>query len=321
MKRFFLDILMWVIVPLLCVIGLYVWVDPFQMVQPFSLSYFLEKSLGETNREYFSIKLFEQQKQYRNYDSFIFGSSRTSAFNPYHWKSRLDSADNVFVFTSWRENITGIAEKLAYLDASGVEINNCLIVLDCGEAYSFNSSEGAAPLTNHYYQVSGQSRLRYYWNYFYAFIARPTKMIEFTMSRDRKVVDLNNLSIDTISNTDVGYAQMIEPDYPTEIRVHDIQPSAETELPALLTDKLKEDLNKIYAVLKKHGSDYRIMVVPNFYKERVNRKDLRYIQDVFGEDSVCDFSGEQTEYTTPIFYNDVEHFNSYVGWQLIERMF
>ena len=48
MKRFILQILVWIGIPICLLIGLYVALDPYRIVFPYSISYFIEKPLSKT---------------------------------------------------------------------------------------------------------------------------------------------------------------------------------------------------------------------------------------------------------------------------------
>lgn len=319
MRRFLLKICIWAILPLITLISFYIWIDPFRVARPFSVEYFLQRNIAKTNREYFSYHLFLQNDPTCQFNSFIFGSSRTHALNSYQWSECLGEEARAFIFSSWRENIKGIFQKITYLDKQDIRIDNALILLDCGAIYSFNTLDGEAPLTNHFYKLSGETLLRYHWDYFSAFISKPSKI--YDMVRDALNDTVMIVQVDTITNdANVNNRLLIRPLYPEEIIVHEKQPTEEHVLESLLTDELKKYLIHIRSVFDKHNTNFKVVIVPNYYKEKINLDDMRFINNVFGELNVYDFSGD-SEWTAPNFYFDVEHFNEYVGWKLLEEIY
>lgn len=321
MKRFIIHILLLIGIPLGLLIGTYVLLDPYRIVFPYSVSYFNEKPLAKTNREYLSIKQFENNCQTRIYDSFIIGSSRTCAFNSYQWQKYLNTDNNPYIFTSWRENMPGIHQKILYLDKMGVDIKNVLLVLDCGEQYTFNISKGDAPLTNHYYKLSGQTQLGYQMDYFKAFASKPSKW--FTYIQDAKaknktivfdtITNDSHLGNDTISMCPLSNMTIDRTNW--EIR------TLEDMLPPLINLEMENLLKEIQQIFMKHDTDCKIIICPNYFRWKINSQDFTNLSYIFGEDNIFDYSGEHPIASEDYHYNDVEHFNSNVAWRIIEDLY
>lgn len=321
MKRFILQILVWIGIPICLLIGLYVALDPYRIVFPYSISYFIEKPLSKTNREYLSIKLFEDNLQRRSYDSFIIGSSRTGAFNSYQWKKYLEVDNNPYIFTSWRENIQGIYQKIMYLDNANVDINNVLLLFDCGEQYTFNISNGEAPLTNHYYKLSNQTVLGYQIDYFKAFISKPSKLHTYIQNAKQKnkvltfdtITNDSHLCNDTITVCPKSNMLINRTDW--EIR------TPEQMLPNLINNDMEVMLSEIYQVLKKHNTNYKIIICPNYFRWKISDNDFLILTNIFGEQNLFNYSGDHSIASEKYYYNDIEHFNSNVAWRIIEDIY
>ena len=78
MKRFLIKILLFVCIPILVLVAVYLITDPFKTLHPFSFQCF-----DDTNRDYFSSELFLRNNPVYHYNSFIFGSSRCCGFNTF----------------------------------------------------------------------------------------------------------------------------------------------------------------------------------------------------------------------------------------------
>lgn len=321
MKKFLFKTFAVIGIPFVILLITYIVLDPFRVVFPFQTNYFFEKSIGKTNREYLSYNLYNANYKSQQYNSFIIGSSRTCALNSYQWKRYLDEDAEPFIWTSWRENISGISQKLRYLDKSGTPISNVLVVLDCGNQYSFNVSNGNAPLTNHYYKFSGECALKYQIDYFASFLSKPSQWIDFI--KDYSHINYG-IPIDTLTNDSQVYNDTITqcpllPNTPVLVREQtDIQ---ETELPAYIDADIQKELEDICAIFAKHHTCYKILICPNSWLWKINHEDLLLLQDIFGQDKIYDYSGENAIASSPYSYSDEEHFNSNVGWRLIEEMY
>ena len=320
MKKFIINIVIWIGIPLGACITLYLFLDPFRVVHPFDISYFMEQSLGKTNREYLSFHLYENNKSTQQYNSFIIGSSRTCALNSYQWKKYLGEDATPFIWTSWRENILGIRQKIEYLDREDTDIKNVLVVLDCGEQYSFNLSNGEAPLTNHYYKLSAQSAIRYQIDYFCAFLSKPTKIGDFI--KDYRNIN-SIISIDTLTNDSYCHNDTIQ-QCPQNNKANNLDPKKcrqESILPTLITPKIENEFWIIHDILLRHKTQYKILICPNFYNWKLNPMDLTILYNIFGETNIYDYSGVNKMAFENYHYSDIEHFNTNVGWRIIEDMY
>lgn len=96
MRRFIVRISLFIVSPLALLLIIYLVTDPYRTLRPFSLDYF-----DDTNRDYLSSELFLMNYPSQHYDSYIFGSSRASGFNTYHWLKYLPEGSNQFLFQGW----------------------------------------------------------------------------------------------------------------------------------------------------------------------------------------------------------------------------
>ena len=106
MKRFVYTILVFIAIPLILLVGLYIWTDPFRCLHDFDIN-----DVDATNREYLSTELFLRNNPTYHYNSFIFSSSRGGGMNTYQWKQYLPEGAKPFLFQAWGESLTGIELK------------------------------------------------------------------------------------------------------------------------------------------------------------------------------------------------------------------
>lgn len=331
MKRYLIRILLFLGLPILVLLAVYYITDPFKTLRPFSLQYF-----DDTNRDYLSTELFLRNDSVYHYNSFIFGSSRCCGFNTYHWKHYLPEESRQFMFQAWGETLTGIEEKIDYIDNNGNEINNAFVLFDIPGTFVKDQLPKSVVKIKHY-KFSGQSKLAYQSNLFYQFSQKPSKwvssviqyrnpiMVEFpvdSISNDwgpkSKLVDIyRQPQKDSLSNctakSKAVFLKQIE--HKTDDDLQESEP--------LITEAFYAQLMHIKNVFDKHQTDYRIVVSPAYCYTHpsINPKDLAILQDIFGKDKVFNYSGKNDMTTDCYNFSDPNHFGSSVGWQIIEDIY
>jgi hypothetical protein len=114
-------------IPIISFLILYFYYDPFKVLRNYD-DY--SNQFIAPNRDYVSTTMFIKNYKKYNYNSFIFGSSRTIAFRPNSWRKYLGDNSIPFMFDASNESIYGIYTKLKYLDSINVKLKNVLIILD-----------------------------------------------------------------------------------------------------------------------------------------------------------------------------------------------
>lgn len=331
MKRFLIRIVSFVCLPIIVLLVVYLVTDPFKTLRPFSLQYF-----DETNRDYLSSELFLRNDPQYHYNAFIFGSSRCYAFNTYHWKHYLSDNARQYLFQAWSESLTGIEQKINYIDKNGNDIDHAIVMLDIPGSFSDEQLPKEVLLIKNY-KFSGQSKLAYQACLFYGFAQKPSKWIysikEFFCPRE------SVFPADTISNdwyvVDLKADIMIQPQKDSlanlstttkSVFMKQIEHISDADLQIsepLINDDFLRQLIHIKDVFEKHHTDYRIVVSPAYCYTHpaINPKDLELLWEIFGSDRVFDYSGKN-EFTADYNnFSDPGHFGPCVGWQIIEDMY
>ena len=137
----------------------YFYFDPFKVLTKYNDKDFCYDSLPHINmnRDYMSTELFLKNYSTYHYNSFIFGSSRSLSYKPETWKKYLKPDDSPYSFDAFSESINSICNKLKFLDARHVKIDNALVVI-CRD-WSFR--KGASTNDKHPL-VSGENKLIFY---------------------------------------------------------------------------------------------------------------------------------------------------------------
>lgn len=327
MRLFLKRILLFFLLPLALLAGLYVVTDPYKTLRPFSLTYF-----DSTNRDYLSSELFILNSKEIDYDSFIFGSSRACGINSYHWVHYLPEGSRQFVFQAWGETITGIDQKVRYLDETGVSIKNALILLDVPRSLD-KVQEPTEALSIKDPAISKQPKFVHESILFWDFIQKPSQWTRAVKRYRKKPY----VGFDTVSNDwEKGNKDLDITVPPSPDSLNRLSKTAKkaflknltandgvTVNSPLITSTLVRRLESIRSVFDKHETSWRIIVTPGFcYKDpAISPDDLTILQQVFGAENVFDYSRKNEWNSDYNNYTDPNHFGLGVGWMMIEEIY
>ena len=317
--------------PLVLLIVAYVVTDPFKMLRPFSLDY-----CSDLNRDYLSSELFLRNDSRYHYDSFIFGSSRCCGLNSYHWGHYLPEGARPFLFQAWGETLTGMVQKIDYIDNNGNEINNVILLFDIPGTFRERQLSQNVPVIKDY-RFSGQSPLAFHASLFCGFVQRPSFWVSSfcqwlsptssgfladTVTNDwdsgNKYMDFRRQpDKDSLSNCTVKTKAAF---------LHEVRHSTDADLKVsepLMTEAFMHQLLHIKAVFDRHHTNYKVVISPAYcyVHPKINQMDLVMLQVVFGKENVFDYSGKNDLTEDCYNFSDPEHFGASVGWQILEDIY
>ncbi|MDP4278819.1 MAG: hypothetical protein Q8914_14435, partial [Bacteroidota bacterium] len=102
--------------------------DPFRLFKTYAD--YSENMYVIPNRDFISTQVYLKNNPVQQYNSFIFGSSRTIAYRTNDWSLHLGSNARPFVFDASGESLFGIYTKICYIDRHHGSLKNVLIILD-----------------------------------------------------------------------------------------------------------------------------------------------------------------------------------------------
>lgn len=331
MKKFVVRLVLLIVVPILVVLGIYVVTDPFRILKPFSLHYF-----DTTNRDYLSSELFIRNYPKYHYDSYVFGSSKCYCINTYHWLKYLPENSRQYMFQAWSETLTGIEQKISYIDEHGLDLNNVLILIDIPDTFSDDQLPTKAKSIKDF-RISGQPELSYQATQFWNYLQKPSFWYK-SVIREMKGTK-PKIHFDTISNDWFGFLARVNLDVKPPIDslsrcsetvretfLNEIATKTDADLQEsqkLIDDSFERQLLHIKAIFDKHGTDYEIVITPAYCYTHpcINRQDLKLLQDIFGEERIFDYSGKNELTTNCYNFFDPLHFDFSVGWRIIEDIY
>lgn len=330
MRKFILKLLLFV-VPLVLPVLLYVWIDPFKVIWNYEEPINTSKSYQwPINRDHQTTELFLKNYKNYKYDSFILGNSRSFFFQVDTWKRYIQG--NCFHFNAYSEGIFGIERKLKFLDRSNVKIKNVLLVLDVSTLRRIKNNEGHLYIKHP--ATSGESYFSFHSEMFKGFF--PKAMFAFTdlYFSDRSKDYMKTYGVtedlwkhDKVSNqlTYYIYDEELSKDpetyYKKRKNSFPLRNPVEGVSKLTIQESQLELLNNIHDILKKHGTNYKVLINPDHDQMKLNPKDLEKLKQIFGEKNVYDFSGKNRITTNNKNYYEAAHFRPFIGDSLLSIIY
>ena len=329
MKRFVYTILLFITIPLILLVGIYLWTDPFRCIHDFDI-----ENIDDTNREHLSTELFLRNESIYDYNSFIFASSRGGGMNTYQWKQYLPDDAQPFLFQAWSETVTGIELKMAYLCEHQIPMDNALLLIDVPGTFAKDQLPHEA-LTIKHYIFTGRTKFCYNVIQFWNFIQKPT--LWYSSIRN-KIQDVHiPCPSDTITNdwdksnryhftevpsqdslkscSSIGRRTFLEKINHSGYKIEVSKP--------LIDNRFLEQLHHIHSMLVEKQTDYHIIITPApcYTNPAINPQDISILQNVFGQDRVHDYSGKNEITEDYNNFSDPGHFGLRVGFMIIEDIY
>lgn len=303
--------------PLLLLIFCYLVTDPFKNQRPFSLQNF-----SPVNREYVSTQLYLKNKSKTDYNAFVFGSSRACGLNTYYWKSKLDGTTRQFLFQSWSESITGIYQKINFLDKNNQRIDDALVLIDVNSSFNADQ-ESTNAITMKDYRLSGKP---YLYNQFYFFLSYLKPSAVFKSIKEKMQHRLEIVTFDTITNDWIASNKDNWKIRPTQNMQYNKEKFnlvhiKNIENKAMISNDKRKILLKIKNVFDKRKTSYKILICPEYAQTRINHNDLLILQSVFGKSNVFDFSGKNKISVDKYNFMDTGHFDLCAGYEMIDSIY
>jgi hypothetical protein len=318
-KKVFLFIL-----PLLVLTICYIITDPFQNILPHDVYLFTYRMLSRGNE---STKVYLKNKDKYNYDSFIFGSSRSTAHTSREWAKYLPKNSVPYSFGAWNDPLEGMYKRIRLIDSLNSPLKNAFMIIDVDRTFKFEGVLKKSELMSDHYLISGISKYDYYVNDFYYYLKTPVLIITsldytlFHTQRDymddfkaMKKGDLDPVNNDWGPNSEKKIVADSVAYYSNSIDKFYKRPQVEKIASPQINRNKELYLYKISAIFKRHKTNYKIVIAPLYDQVKLNPKDLAIIDHIFGKSNVYDYSGINEITNNKFNYAaDVVHYRKKVG--------
>ena len=299
---------------------LYLIFDPFKVLRiydDYSYPYVIP------NRDFISTEMFILNQPKYQYNSFIFGSSRTIAFRPDSWQKFLTKDNRIFMFDASSESIFGIYTKLKYLESKNIKIKNAFIVF-CRDVTFGLTHDHMGHLFIKHPEVSGSGDIHFQKTFLKAYFD-PKFLINFYAYKIvggyrpymAGYIEKRTIRYNTVNN------QINLVDQEAEIRNPEAYYSKRSNMfnrripDKMDTAQIKQQiqltmLKEIKRILEKNQTNYRIVISPLYDQIQLNREDFKILKNLFGE-NVFDFSGKNAFTDSKFNYFESSHYRPMVG--------
>lgn len=289
--------------PVLLFVAFYAIVDPFHTIHPITTDAQGRDSVIVSNNAGFtSVETYLLYNDQYHYDSFILGSSMSQNFKASYWKPYLDSTASILHFDASSETLTGIINKMRFLNNHGSTIKNALIVIEA------RMLEKVWPIDNDilYVQHPATTSVLNWFNahtlFFNAF--RDINQVKYALFPSKYKTALQNKGIlstiapNRIDHLNEMYYKEIDsiiatsPDkFYTPKRIEQMKRTITPTVTRPAIDEVAQArLVTIKEILDKNHTNYIIIVPPRNTFPQLTWHDLWVMKAIFGEDKVHDFS-------------------------------
>lgn len=255
--------------------------DPFQIIWSYT-DY--SGAPVQLNRDYISTEKYITQHRQYHYDSFMFGSSRTSGIRTADWRPYLGTNASPFRFDASGETLFGIWKKVQYIDRQGDHIRNALILI-CTDLTLQGTNESTGYLIIKHPALVGGGWGNLYLSSLRAwasdgFFIRYLDYRIFKHFRPymKGFVEARSIDFDPVTNEmfaqkpNAELASDEEGYYRRRQKIFYTRPTNPKEAPAFIGPvqrRMLEDMRRIFAAQK---TDYRIAISPLYDQVALNQK-------------------------------------------------
>lgn len=320
-------------IPLVVLLIGYIYYDPFRVIKEYkNYSYSQPVPHVIPNRDVINTDIFIENEKKLNYNSFIFGSSRTSAFTAADWKKHLNANDQIFFFDASGEAIYGIYTKLKYLDKVNAKIDNALILF-CRDAIFKHTENFTTHLTIKHPAISGESKLYFHFVFFKAYLNLKFLNSFYNYTFTKKIKPFMNeyiapgkTMVDSLSNGESLAEWDSEINKNPELYYGD-RKKLFYERKGEAVDSIKQInekslymLQEIKRILVKHNTNYKIVLSPIYDEVKFSVADLKILKENFGN-NIFDFTGENQITRSKYNWYETKHFRTFIGDSILNVMY
>jgi hypothetical protein len=316
---------------------------PFLAFDPFRILYRYDDYYDQhgephvnLNRDYVSTELYLANREREEYDAFVFGNSRSSAFLCGDWAAHLDAA-RPFHFDAYGESLAGIWGKVRLIDELEGSLRYALLLLDRetlettvhrghlfikhpavsdNSWWDFYKTSAKAYLSDlfflkyAYLRLFGQSR-----GYMAGSADNPfidDIMVEFTPGTND--LYLRHLDEQIRDDPDAYYREHADQFQPRDLA------GRETPGPVIGDAQLKQ-LRDIATIFRKHGTESAVVISPLYDQLPFDPEDLALLRAIFGPEQVYDYSGVNAITADLHSYFEPSHYRPNVARRILDEIY
>lgn len=334
MSKFIIKLLI-ICFPFLLVIAIYLYDDPFKVLYNYENYYEPSFSNDFLNRDYISTESFIKNSKKCNYDSYIFGSSRSEVYQVDEWTKHINSKA-CFHYDAYKECLYGVEKKVIFIHKKGLKIKNALFIFDSDLLPITTNLSG--PVYRKHPRISGESQFSFQSSMFASFldvesittsiksIINHIKSLDTGQNfiqhhnKDRYVKFTNEerwwwveFEAAIARNRDSFYQHKSAKLYHRDSIQKFYDPTIKQEQIAMLMN--------IKKILYEDQCKYKIIISPLYNQLKINPKDRIILDSIFGAKNVYDYSGINTITENVYNYYEDSHYRTHVATQILNDIY
>jgi hypothetical protein len=318
-----------ILLPVIVMLAVYLVYDPFEVVYTYK-THSVDPRINY-NWDYNQTETLIRNYAERRYDSFIFGNSRSLAFRCSDWVKYLDAARPLH-FAAPNESLYGIYTKFKYLAAHDMPIRNSLILLDPSLlAITWN---GSGLLFLKHPRLSGGSLADFHLTFFRAFMDQSFFLgylcykATGTIPKPFSSKFAEGQYTDPVTGDKImvawekSLAENSERYYTNRKGIfYSRNETKKSYHPAVIKNVQLQYLKEIRQILAVNGTNYKIIINPNYDQKYLDQADLAKLQEIFGADHVYDYSGIND--ITRDFHNyyEASHYRPHIARRIMAEVY
>ena len=332
MKRF-LSILALYSIPFLLAWGIYMAFDPFKVIWHYDNFLPTGEYSTTLDMDYVSTTNYAHLYPMYNYNSFIFGNSRSRCWKVDSWRQYLDNNAECYHFDAHGETLLGIERKVEYIDHHGGMLDHVLMVIDASvlreteivrnhirylspqlsnftDAIGFHVCNFKAFYTPRFtkayldYQISGQ--------------VKPYMIENEIFTFNDHYDPIRNEYLPLKSEGKIAQGTFYDAE---RMKLFENWQHPDSISPPVIADKQRHLLNQISSVFAHHHTDVKIVISPLYDQIGLNPVDLTILKDIFGNRNVYDFSGVNSITSDYHNYYENSHYRIHIADSLLNIIY
>ncbi len=317
--------------PLWVLMLLYFICDPFYILR--NHGDYSENYGKSFNRDRISTQVFLNNEETAQYRSFIFGNSKTSSFQTKEWGKYIGDS-LAFHFDASNEFVSGIKDKIVFLDKRNTKIENALVVLDAGSFQYPIDTTGTIFIKDPRVSPSVSN-----FQFHLTFIKSFFKDAYFVRYFDFKIFkSFRNYMLGMLENRNIKYLpkrnDFIFDSYEKELAKGEdnyynvLHPDAFYERDSISKPKISvikayqiEFLKEMKVVFDKQKTNYKIVLDPSYSQIEWSDEDLTKINAVFGKERVFNFAGKNDLTNDKRNFYEIYHYRPFIGAKMLNKIY
>lgn len=317
--------------PLLILAIIYIVTDVFKVIYHYDPYYTGSDYIG-INRAYGSTMTYINQNPKYHYDSFIFGNSRSLFYEIDTWKKYLPKGSSCMHFDEAGGSISGVSDKIAFVDKNGEHLKNALLVIDYQLLSRLEEKDQYLRLAPPVLK-DNRNFLHFHVQHFLAFLS-PKFLVALA---DYKMFGvfrpyMTHLLYDGHSTFLPQYnefQQKLAENKIAEGTYYDaehMKAFINIQKPGTYShEKLNrveiEYLRNVRRIFDKHKTSYKIVISPLYDQIKLNRNVYHTLCSIFGTNHIYDFSGVNKWNKDYHNYYEKSHYRPNVSAEIMDIIY